>query len=105
MTCAKNYGQTRGWDPELLAKLFVETDFTKLEQEPSASSYEQGEAIGLRRIDCPWCGWKTTERYSSGRMVTLAIQGDDTGVMRRKIREAIAAGRANCVPLACNVGR
>ncbi len=84
VTCAKNYGQTRGRDPEVLAKLFVETDLIKLEKEPSASSYEHGEAIGLRRIDCPWCGWKTTDRYSSGRMVTLPLKGGDTGVLIRR---------------------
>jgi hypothetical protein len=81
VTCARNYGQTAGIPAELLSKLLIETRFRMLDPEPGAESPEQGEAIGLRKIACPWCGWNPAAPNSgNGYTVLLAIEGIDTGV-------------------------
>src|ERR1035438_20355 len=86
VTCARNYGQSQWIDPALREKLLAETSWRFLEPTPGASSPEQSEAIGLRKIDCPWCGWKPTDLYAGnkGRRIPLAIEGKTTGAQIRR---------------------
>jgi len=86
VTCARNSFQSEWIEAGLKEKLIRETSYHFLEEAPRADSIEHGEAIGLRRIDCPWCGWKMTDPYSgkNDRMIVLPIEGDTTGVQIRR---------------------
>jgi len=84
VTCAKNYGQTKGIDPELLDKLYAETTFHRLQDAPMASNYGMGESIGLGKLTCPWCRWNDPKVPKASRMILIPMEGDHTGVQVRR---------------------